>query len=310
MTEQPSRQRRKLSAILMADVSGFSRMMERDEERTIALIQDFHRRVKRLVDQHEGRVVDTAGDSVFGEFDSVVNAMGCARGIQEDQATVNTGREPEERVETRIGVHLGDVVAQDYQVYGDGVNIAARLEAMADPGGICVSEAVYQQIHKRFDLPMEDLGLRELKNIEHPVRVYRIPPLHGAPPPTGGALSPTRGASPERRGVRWVEVARKPRILVPGIVGVFLVLAPFLLFQTGGVFPTAGSILLGWVVGQIWAERTGRRERRMLALGLGIVAGAFWTQWSPATDALFVISGLIVAAFGVGGMASPRSPDG
>ena len=103
---------------------------------------------------------------------------------------------------------------------------------------------------------------------------------------------------------------RRPRVLVPGIVGVFLLSAPFLLFQTGGVFPTAGSILLGWLVGQVWAESTGRRERRMLALGLGIVAGAFWTQWSPAMDALFVVSGLIVAAFGVGGAAGPRSPEG
>jgi class 3 adenylate cyclase len=279
MTEQPSRQRRKLSAILMADVSGFSRMMESHEERTIALIQDFHRRVKEIVDQHEGRVVDTAGDSVFGEFDSVVNAVGCARGIQEDQAAVNSAREPEERVETRIGVHLGDVVAQDYQLYGDGVNIAARLEAMADPGGICLSEAVYQQIHKRFDLPLEDLGLRELKNIEHPVRVYRVPPLHPVPlvPAAGRARSPSRSASPKSGALRWLEVVRRPRILVPGIVGLFLVLARFLLFRTGGIFPTAGSVLLGWVVGQIWAERTGRRERRLLALGLGIAAGAFWT---------------------------------
>jgi hypothetical protein len=291
----------------MADVSGFSRMMESHEERTIALIQDFHRRVREIVERHEGRVVDTAGDSVFGEFDSVVNAMGCACGIQKDQAAVNAQRGPEDRVETRIGVHLGDVVAQDYQVYGDGVNIAARLEAMAEPGGICVSEAVYQQIHKRFDQPLEDLGLRELKNIEHPVRVYRVPPLHPVPsrPAPPAALSTSRRASLERGRPRWVEVFKRPRILVPGIVGVFLVLAPFLLFQTGGVFPTAGTVLLGWVVGQIWAARTGRRERRLVALGLGIAAGALWTQWSPAMDALFVVSGLIVAAFGVGG---PRSP--
>jgi hypothetical protein len=104
-----------------------------------------------------------------------------------------------------------------------------------------------------------------------------------------------------------LEVVRRPRILVPGIVGLFLVLARFLLFRTGGIFPTAGSVLLGWVVGEIWAERTGRRERRLLALGLGIAAGAFWTQWSPFMDALFVVSGLIVAAFGVGGTPSPRS---
>ena len=155
MSEPPSRQRRKLSAILMADVSGFSRMMETHEERTIALIQDFHRRMRELAERYEGRVVDTAGDSVFGEFDSVVNAVRCARQVQQDQAAANAGRPPEDRMDTRIGVHLGDVVVQDYQVYGDGVNIAARLEAIADPGGICISEAVYQQIQKKIEFPVE-----------------------------------------------------------------------------------------------------------------------------------------------------------
>ena len=113
MSEVPGRKRRKLSAILMADVSGFSRMMEAREERTITLIQDFHRRTKELVERYEGRVVDTAGDSVFGEFDSVVNAVSCAREIQRDQAASNAKSGPEDRVETRIGVHLGDVVIQD-----------------------------------------------------------------------------------------------------------------------------------------------------------------------------------------------------
>src|SRR6185295_5224159 len=99
--------RRKLSAILMVDVSGFSRMMGRDEEGTTVLIREFHERTKGLVESHQGRVVDTAGDSVFGEFDSVVNAVRCAQAIQQAQATVNASRAPEERIETRIGAHLG-----------------------------------------------------------------------------------------------------------------------------------------------------------------------------------------------------------
>src|SRR5262245_54505600 len=126
--------RRKLSAIVMVDVSGFSRMMGRDEERTTALIREFHDRTQGLVEAHQGRVVDTAGDSVFGEFDSVVNAVRCAQALQEAQAVTNASREPAERMETRIGVHLGDVIVQDYHVYGDGVNIAARLQAVASPG--------------------------------------------------------------------------------------------------------------------------------------------------------------------------------
>src|SRR5262245_57492351 len=133
MTTDASVPRRKLAAILMVDVSGFSRMMGRDEEGTTALIREFHDRTQGLVAAHAGRVVDTAGDSVFGEFDSVVNAVRCARAIQDAQASANASRAPAERIETRIGVHLGDVIVQDYHVYGDGVNIAARLQTVAAP---------------------------------------------------------------------------------------------------------------------------------------------------------------------------------
>lgn len=174
MATETSTPRRKLSAIVMVDVSGFGRMMGRDEEGTTARIREFHTRTRSLVEAHEGRVVDTAGDSVFGEFDSVINAVRCAHAIQQTQATVNAASPPGERIEPRIGVHLGDVIVQDYHVYGDGVNIAARLQAVADPGSICVSEAVYQQVHRKLDLAFEDLGVQELKNIEHPIRLYRV----------------------------------------------------------------------------------------------------------------------------------------
>src|SRR2546426_1957469 len=174
MATDASTPRRKLSAILMVDVSGFSRMMGRDEEGTTALIRAFHTRTQSLIEAHEGWVVDTAGDSVFGEFDSVVNAVRCAQAIQQTQATDNAARPPEERIETRIGVHLGDVIVQDSHVYGDGVNIAARLQAVAAPGSICVSEAVYQQVYKKCDLAFEDLGVQALKNIEPPIRLYRV----------------------------------------------------------------------------------------------------------------------------------------
>src|SRR5215510_87591 len=174
MATEASTPRRKLSAILMVDVSGFSRMMGRDEEGTTALIREFHTRTQSLVEAHEGWVVDTAGDSVFGEFDSVVNAVRCAQAIQQTQATINAALPPADRAETRIGVHLGDVIVQDYRVYGDGVNIAARLQTIAVPGSICVSEAVYQQVHRKLDLAFQDLGVQTLKNIEHPIRLYRV----------------------------------------------------------------------------------------------------------------------------------------
>src|SRR5439155_27316306 len=166
------RRRRKLSAIMMVDVSGFSRMMGADEEKTVRLIQGLQREIKELVEEFEGRVVGTAGDSAFGEFDSVVNAVRCARRIQEEQSRLNAERPEDERVNSRIGIHLGDVIVEDYNVYGDGVNIAARLEPLADPGGICLSEAVYQQVRTKLDLPVQDIGLRELKNIAHPIHLY------------------------------------------------------------------------------------------------------------------------------------------
>jgi len=301
MTELPSRRRRKLSAILMADVSGFSRMMEAHEERTIALIQDFHRRIKQLVESHEGRVVDTAGDSVFGEFDSVVNAVSCARKIQQDQADANAGRKPEDRVDTRIGVHLGDVVIQDYHVYGDGVNIAARLEAIADPGGICLSEAVYQQIHKKVDLPIEDMGLVELKNIEHPVRVYRVPPLQkpARARPLPAVKPATRAVAAELRGAQRLDGIRRPGVLVTGMIGLLLLLSPVFSFPTGGVFPTAGSVLFGGVIGRVWLDLGGRRELRLLPLGVGIAAGALLTNWSAVTNFIFALAGLVVVAAGL-----------
>src|SRR5262249_15186129 len=174
MTTDASSPRRKLAAILMVDVSGFSRMMGRNEEGTTALIREFHDRTRGLVETHQGRVVDTAGDSVFGEFDSVVHAVRCAQAIQQTQAAINAALPPADRAETRIGVHLGGVLVQDYQVYGDGGKIAARLNAVTHPGEICVSEAVYQQVHTKLDLAFEDLGVQALKNIEHPIRIYRV----------------------------------------------------------------------------------------------------------------------------------------
>ena len=291
MSETLSRQRRKLSAILMVDVSGFSRMMGGHEERTIGLIQDFHRRVREAVEGHEGRVVDTAGDSVFGEFDSVVQATRCARTVQESQASANAQRKPEERFETRIGVHLGDVVLQEGNVYGDGVNITARLESIADPGSIFLSDAVYQQVHRQVDFPIEDLGSRTLKNIAQPVHVYRVPAV--APTAVPAALS-------SRALLGWLETLRQRGIAPLAILGLLLVSARFVVFPTGGVFPTFGSILLGAALGTAWAQRTGRRALRWLPVGAGIATGAVWTDWSTATNFLFVMSGLIVATLGFG----------
>ena len=203
MEAEAPRARRKLAAILMVDVSGFSRLMERDEEWTTREIRAFHARVDARVREHEGRVVDTAGDSVFAEFDSVVNATRCAQAVQLDQANENRDQPPEHRIDTRIGVHVGDVIVEEYKVYGDGVNIAARLESLAEPGHILVSEAVYQQVHNKIGAEFRDQGFRTLKNIEHPVRIYSLVPSALVPGDSRASIRP-----PTRREER---MARHPR---------------------------------------------------------------------------------------------------
>ena len=291
---------------MVADVSGFSRMMGVDEEATVDQIQEFHRHVKGLVEHFEGRVVDTAGDSVLGEFDSVVNAVRCACRIQEEQAAENVARRPGERIQTRIGIHLGDVIVEDYQVYGDGVNIAARLEPLADPGGICISDAVFQQIRNKLDLSVEDLGLKELKNIEHPIRLYRVPPVGGSSlPPSAVANARPRPAemprvSPARSDQSVAGVLLRPATLVPLTIGAFLLASPLILFPSAGGLPTAGAILSSVMLGRVWAQRSGRAGNLLFALGIGIASGALLTHWSRVTNALFVLAGLIVAASGVG----------
>ncbi|MBI2876148.1 MAG: hypothetical protein HYY20_04640, partial [Candidatus Tectomicrobia bacterium] len=284
MSTETSKPRRKLSAILMVDVAGFSRMMGRDEEGTTALIREFHARTRSLIEEHEGKVVDTAGDSVFGEFDSVVNAVRCAQAIQHAQSTVNAARLPGDHIETRIGVHLGDVIVQDYQVYGDGVNIAARLQSVADPGGICVSEAVYQQVRHKLDLTFEDLGVQELKNIDHPIRLYRVvspwcdQPASSAQTPKHDRQTPDTG-QPVPPTDSWTQELLRPANLIRLVVAACLL----------GTFSMVGAVLAGVVIGHAWSRRTGRRRHFLIALGIAITLGAFFTSWNGCSSVKRII---------------------
>ena len=299
MTAETSSPRRKLSAIVMVDVSGFSRMMGRDEEKTTALIREFHGRTKALVESHQGRVVDTAGDSVFGEFDSVVNAVRCAQAIQDAQAHVNTGRSSEERIETRIGVHLGDVIVQDYNVYGDGVNIAARLQSIAAPGSIFISEAVYQQVHSKLDLAFEDLGVRELKNIEHPIRLYRIRSHgSGAIPVDEGERKESRFAPAPTRA-SWTSALLHPLSLVPLIVGAYLLLTATGLPPQGRVLPAIGVIVFGVGIGRALRLRTGKSAFFLIAVGAALFVAALIGEWRMGTPRWLLIGGVVVFAVGL-----------
>src|SRR5690242_6102067 len=166
---------RRLAAILAADLVGYSRLVERDEAGTLARLKA-HRKefIEPLIAEHHGRIVKLTGDGALCEFGSVVDAVACAVLIQKGMAERERGVPEEERVRFRIGVNLGDVVLEDGDLYGDGVNIAARLEQLAEPGGICVSGTAYDHLRGKLACDLEYLGERQVKNIERPVRVYRV----------------------------------------------------------------------------------------------------------------------------------------
>jgi TolB-like protein/class 3 adenylate cyclase len=166
---------RRLTAILAADVAGYSRLMGADEEGTHERLKA-HRRelVDPKIAEHHGRMVKTTGDGVLVEFPSVVDAVRCAVAVQRGMVERNSAIPPEERIEFRVGINLGDIIAEGEDIFGNGVNVAARLEALAEPGGICVSRVVRDQVRDRLDYTFEDLGEQQVKNIARPVRVYRV----------------------------------------------------------------------------------------------------------------------------------------
>jgi len=171
---EPSEIKRKLTAILSADAVSYSRMMHENEDRALRTLADHRRTIDHVIATHEGRIVNTAGDSVLAEFPSSVAAVRCAIEIQEALKTRNDALPEEQRMEFRIGVNLGDVVISGTDLLGDGVNVAARLQSIAEPGGICLSSSVYDQISGKIDLGFVDLGEQNLKNITRPIRVYQL----------------------------------------------------------------------------------------------------------------------------------------
>ena len=166
--------RRKLAAILSADVKGYSRLMEDDEEATVQTIKAYRELIVNQIQNQNGRVVDAKGDNLLAEFSSVVDAVRGAVEIQKELLRQNTQLPANRRMEFRVGVNLGDVIQEEETIYGDGVNIAARLEAIADGGGICISGTIYDQVENKLGLEYDYLGERVFKNLRKPVRVYRV----------------------------------------------------------------------------------------------------------------------------------------
>jgi len=173
--EAPSVER-KLAAIFAADVEGYSRLMGRDEVGTLRTLTAYRVIIDRLIASHRGRIFSAAGDSLVADFASAVDAVQCAVAVQDAIAKENADRPADEQMRFRIGVHVGDIMVQGGNLFGDAVNVAARLEALAEPGGICVSRMVRDQIRDKLAYAFRDLGEQSVKNIARPVRVYALRP--------------------------------------------------------------------------------------------------------------------------------------
>src|SRR5262245_54697752 len=193
---------RRLTAILAGDVVGYSRLMGEDEEGTLARL-NAHRSefIDPKIAEHRGRIVKRTGDGILIEFASAVDALRCALEVQKGMAERNVGVPQHQRIELRIGINVGDIIVEDGDIFGDGVNIAARLEGISAPGGICISEDVYRQVRGKFNATFEDIGEQKLKNIVQPVRVYLM------------RISTSAGASTSERSTN-LPLPDKPSIAV------------------------------------------------------------------------------------------------
>jgi adenylate cyclase len=166
--------KRKLTAILSADVEGYSRLMGEDEEATVRTLTTYREVLTTLIQQHNGKVVDSPGDNLLAESASVVDAVQCAVAVQKEIKSRNDALTENRKMQFRIGINLGDVIQEEERIYGDGVNIAARLEGLAEPGGICISKTAFDHIESKLPYGYEFLGDQKVKNIAKPVGAYRV----------------------------------------------------------------------------------------------------------------------------------------
>ena len=224
MDENTSIQRR-LAAILAADIAGYSRLMHADEPATVRDLKAHQSVILPLIGRHGGRIIDTAGDGILAEFPSVIGATECAVEIQTLMAERNEGVAESRRMRFRIGINLGDVIHDETRIYGDGINIAARLEALAQPGGVLVSNTVYDQVRGKLPFTFEDLGERQVKNIEHPVRIYQLH-IPGVSSNAVATLGRRPALTKRRRWIMWGLAA-----LLLGAGGTWWIASPFFASQ-------------------------------------------------------------------------------
>jgi adenylate cyclase len=231
--------KRRLTTVLCADVHGYSRLMEADEAGTLAELRRHRTAMTRLVERHDGRIVNTWGDAVIAEFASVVEAVQCAIEIQQEVSSADSEPSPARRMRFRIGINLGDVMVDGDDIYGDGVNIAARLQELAEPGGIVISNPVYEQVRNKLSVGFDSLGPQPMKNVA-PVVSYRVAIVDGRSgsvpigdsPPRPRASPAAEPAAPAPRGEdrtpQWVRLIRAGFASLPRPIAAALTASVFL----------------------------------------------------------------------------------
>lgn len=262
--------KRRLTTVLCADVHGYSRLMEADETGTLETLRRSRAAIARLVERHDGRIVNTWGDAVIAEFASVVEAVQCAVEIQQEISDQDSDTPQTNPMRFRIGINLGDVMVDGTNIYGDGVNIASRLQELAEPGGVVISSSVYDQVHNKLSVGFDCLGQRALKNIA-PLTSYRVT-LGGraggqgsvpiAERPTFPEKGPAPRISDRRAPSSWTQIVSDSLAKLPRPIAAALTVSAFLILIN--VFSGMHRIWFHWPVAAILfgaVLRTALRER-------------------------------------------------
>lgn len=257
MTDQTAEIRRKLTTIFCADVQGYSALVERDEVGTVTRLKQYREIMVDLIGRHHGRLINTWGDGLVAEFGSPVEAVFCAVETQRRLATRNAEEPLQPPMQFRIGINLGDIMLDGADIYGEGVNVAARLEALAEPGGICISGAVFEQVRKKLDIGFDFLGDREIKNIAEPVQAYRV--LLESTPRAAPMTAPPGDGDSDAAIVKWRRTAWRALVISSFLLVINLLTSPGYLWFFWPMLGFAMLLLLKLPAGadlrQLWPLR-------------------------------------------------------
>ena len=241
---------RRLAAILSADVEGYSRLMDADEVATVRTLGAHRSAATGLIEHHHGRVVSAPGDAVLAEFASVVEAVQCAVAVQRELGARNESLARDRRMNFRIGINVGDVIVEGNDIYGEGVNIAARLQSIADPGGICVSGAVFEQVKNKLSIGYEFLGDQHVKNISDPVPAYRVQTGAGARSTAWAPPPPKEPPADRPDAASGSEKYRLPALMLCLLFGVLGAHRFYLGRVPTGImqFFSGGGLVVWWII--------------------------------------------------------------